>query len=122
MNPEISMAFEISGTYNKRIVGNVGFMQNRTFSKLPSTVADRDNRFWLGNYDRSNRKIVNLYKALSKEDKAIMKGICGLIADKKFSENIIAELGNIDPNKFNHVVDEQYSLHWKNDKWGGAIL
>ena len=114
MNPEISMAFEISGTYNEEIVGNVGFMQNRTFSKLPSTVADRDNRIWLNNY-RSTREIINLYRVLSKEDKAIMKGICGLIADKGFSENIIAELGNLDPNKFNNVVDEQYSLHWKND-------
>ena len=115
--------FEISGNFDSedRTVENIGFEQGKTFKILPSEVAERDNTIWLSGKYTTKTQINRLFKAISREDKIIMKGICGLVSSENFSRSIIDDLSKVPPNSYRDYKDNKFNQYWS-DPFGPKEL
>ena len=91
-----SIGFEFSGNFPNKPIRSVGFASVRSFTDMPKSAAEKTHgslgyRTWIGGKN-TREESWKLYSSLNNTDKLIMKGICGLIADENFANDIIDQL------------------------------
>ena len=111
-----SVGFEFSGKLPRRSIFEFGVSSKRTFTDMPKHASERSHkhlgyRTWIG-AKNGGSDAWNLYSKLNKTDKIIFKGICGLIADEKFTKKIMDTLGSKKPYSYEDYVDEEYSKYF----------
>ena len=111
-----SIGFEFSGNFPNKPIRSVGFASVRSFTDMPKSAAEKTHgslgyRTWIGGKN-TREESWKLYSSLNNTDKLIMKGICGLIADENFANDIIDQLEARKPFSFQNWVDNKYNKYF----------
>ena len=110
-----SVSFEFSGNYPNKPADGFGFASKKTFTGMTSKVADKTesflgHRFFIKSGNSS--KIRKKYLMLNETDRAIMKGICGLMANENFVDNVLMQMAQSKPYSYGNYVDSKYNEYW----------
>jgi len=111
-----TIGFEFAGNFPNKPINDIGFSSVRTFTDMPKSAADRTHpdlgyRTWFSG--RSVREDAGkLYNRLNDKDKLILKGICGLISDDGFANDIVDRLEATKAYSFYDWVDNRYNKYF----------
>ena len=109
-----TVAFEFGGNYGSD-PDTIGFSSVRTFTNMPSSAGEQrhqslGNRFFLD--ARSSQEAKYRYSQLNVDDQLIMQGVCGLMSDLNFVNEVLLRMINSKPYSYSDYVDDKYNAYW----------
>lgn len=108
---------EFLGTFDTKRIDMIGFSSKQTFTNMPTKIGEKFGNPNLG-YGFSVRynglaSARSRFNELNDVDRQIVKGICGLMANERFVEEVVTTLANQKPWSFRDYIDASFMDFWK---------
>jgi hypothetical protein len=118
--------FEFLGRLPSQGIEEIGFSSKQTFSNMPTDIGGKSGNPKLGYLLPVGPNNVSgarsRFQKLNQDDKLILKGICGLMADESFVSDIVESLKNQKEFGFRGYVDNEFMNYWKSGSRVREIL
>ena len=109
--------FEILGRFPSQRMEMIGFSSKRTFENMPEYIGEKFGNPNLGyGFAVRTQNVAGTrsrFQQLDKNDRLVLKGICGLMANESFVADVVKKLESQKEFGFRDYVDNQFMKFWK---------